>query len=56
MYKWMHSRAIIAGVLVDKYQDLAATGWPLTGEDIDRDVSNLLGGNFERFLAETPKA
>jgi hypothetical protein len=56
IYKWSHSRAIIAKVLVGKYQDLAAAGWPLNSEDIRRDVANLFGGNFERFLAETPKA
>ncbi|GAF74215.1 unnamed protein product, partial [marine sediment metagenome] len=56
LYKWTHSRAVIAKVLTDKYQDLAATGWQLKREDIKRDVANLFGGNFERFLADTPKA
>ena len=56
LYKWSHSRAVIAGVLVEKYRDLAATGWTVSSEDVQRDVANLLGGNFERFLAETPKA
>ncbi len=55
IYKWEHSRRIIASVLTDKYQDLAETGWYVTSEDIRRDVSNLFGGNFERFLAETPR-
>ncbi len=55
LYKWAHSREAIARVLVDKYRDLAATGWALSSEDIDRDVANLFGGNFERFLADTPK-
>ena len=27
IYKWQHSRRIIARVLVDKYSDLAQTGW-----------------------------
>ena len=55
LYKWTHSRATIAKVLIDKYQDLADTDWPVTTDDIERDVANLFGGNFERFLAETPK-
>lgn len=55
MYKWAHSRAVIAKVLTDKYVDLAATGWQVRSEDVARDVANLFGGNFERFLAETPK-
>jgi hypothetical protein len=50
IYKWSHSRRIIAEVLADKYEDLAATGWPVTEDDIARDVHDLLGGgNFERF-------
>jgi len=30
VYKWKHSRAILAKVLADKYEDLAATGWEPT--------------------------
>ena len=55
MYKWTHSRTVIARVLADKYSDLADTGWPVEEADVERDVGNLFGGNFERFLAETPK-
>ncbi len=55
LYKWTHSRRIIAKVLSDKYADLAATGWPVKSADIERDVRNLFGGNFQRFLAETPR-
>ncbi|HUU43862.1 MAG TPA: glucuronate isomerase [Planctomycetota bacterium] len=55
MYKWTHSRAVIAKVLIDKYRDLAATGWQVKPDEIERDVANLFGGNFERFLADTPK-
>jgi len=55
LYKWRHSRDIIAKVLTDKYRDLADTGWQVTSDDIKRDVANLLGGSFERFCAETPK-
>lgn len=49
LYKWDHSRRIIARVLVDKYADLAATGWEPTGAEIQRDVQDLFGGAFERF-------
>lgn len=51
IYKWSHSRRIIADVLADKYLDLAATGWMPTEEEIRRDVADLFGGNFERFCA-----
>ncbi len=50
VYKWKHSKALIADVLADKYEDLAATGWRVTREEIDRDVYRLFGGNFEEFL------
>lgn len=49
-YKWAHSRPIIAKVLGDKYEDLAATGWQPTREEIERDVHTLLGGAFETFI------
>ena len=51
IYKWDHSRQIIAQVLSEKYQDLIATGWPLTRKDVDRDVAALFGGEFQRFCA-----
>ncbi len=50
LYKWQHSRALIANVLTDKYLDLLQTGWTLTEEEIARDVKLLLGGNFWDFL------
>jgi hypothetical protein len=54
IYKWTHSRQIIGKVLKDKFADLAATGWNVTKEEIDRTAKEYLGGNFERFLAWTP--
>ncbi|MYF98596.1 glucuronate isomerase [Candidatus Poribacteria bacterium] len=50
IYKWKHSRQIIADVLLEKYQSLIDVGWSLTKSEIERDVNNLFGGNFERFL------
>lgn len=49
IYKWQHSRRIIAQVLVDKYTALAQTGWQVTPAEVQRDVMDLFGGNFERF-------
>ena len=49
IYKWQHSRRIIAQVLVDKYLTLAETGWQATRTEIERDVMDLFGGAFERF-------
>ena len=50
IYKWDHSREIIARVLVDKYVDLAATGWQPTEDEIRRDVRRLFHENFDQFL------
>jgi hypothetical protein len=49
IYKWTHSRAVIGDVLVEKYRDLADTGWITTKPEIERDVRNLFGGAFETF-------
>ncbi len=50
IYKWRHSREVITNVLVDKYADLARTGWEPTKVEIERDVALLFGGAFEKFL------
>jgi len=49
VYKWPHSRRIIAQVLIDKYSALAQTGWQVKRAEIERDVKDLFGGAFERF-------
>jgi len=49
VYKWQHSRRLIAQVLVDKYSDLSQTGWQVSRAEIERDVRDLFGGAFERF-------
>jgi hypothetical protein len=50
IYKWNHSRRILAKVLTDKYSDLAATGRRVTEEDIRRDARLFLSDNFTSFL------
>ncbi|HMB96824.1 MAG TPA: hypothetical protein VKK61_12350 [Tepidisphaeraceae bacterium] len=50
IYKWDHSRRIIAKVLSEKYADLLATGRRLTHSDIERDARLLLADNFTQFL------
>src|SRR5690606_18400159 len=50
LYKWHHSREIIARVLGDKYADLATTGWRVSEQEMVRDVRLLLHGNFRDFL------
>lgn len=50
IYKWDHSKQIIGKVLLDKYTDLLETGWQLTQDEIARDISDLFGGNFWKFI------
>jgi len=52
VYKWIHSRAIIGKVLAEKYADLSAAGWTVTEDEIHRDATDLLGGNFWRFVGK----
>jgi hypothetical protein len=52
LYKWDHSRKILANVLTDKYEDLADTGWSVSREEIERDVRLLLKDNFVNFLKQ----
>ena len=49
IYKWSHTRTILAGVLVDKYRELFLAGWRPSKQEIARDVRALLGGSFEEF-------
>jgi hypothetical protein len=42
IYKWDHSRRVIADVLSTKYADLAASGWNVTEGDVRRDVKLML--------------
>ena len=50
LYKWDHSRRILADVIADKYLDLQKTGWVVETEEVERDVKNLFGGNLDAFL------
>jgi hypothetical protein len=52
IYKWDHSRRIIAKVLADKYADLVATGYRVSEEQVRRDVANLLRDNYRRFVGK----
>jgi len=51
IYKWDHARQVIAKVLKDKFADIAATGWPVTREQVARTIADYFSGNFQSFLA-----
>jgi hypothetical protein len=52
VYKWPHTRAVVADVLADKYRLLFEAGWRPTEDEVRRDVRALFGGAFEEFLAK----
>jgi hypothetical protein len=49
VYKWQHSRHVIAKVLVEKYTELGQSGWQPTHAEVERDVKDLFGAAFEKF-------
>jgi hypothetical protein len=53
IYKWEHSRRIIADALFTAYSGIVETGWQVREEEIRRDVAMLFGGNFWSFLQRT---
>ena len=50
IYKWEHSRRVIAKVLVDKYADLTLSGYTVTAKLVQRDVASLLRDNYREFV------
>jgi len=49
LYKWDNTRRILAPILANTYKLLAASGRPITRDDIERDVTKLFRTNFERW-------
>ncbi len=50
IYKWSHTKKVVADVLAEKYRLLLEAGWRPTKDEIRRDVRALFGGAFEEFL------
>ena len=52
IYKWAHTRQVVADVLAGKYRLLFEAGWRPTRDEVAREVRAVLGGAFEEFLAK----
>ena len=50
IYKWTHSRRVIADVLFNQYMELTLDGFPLTPGHIQRDVTKMFSGNFQNLV------
>ncbi len=51
IYKWKHSRRVIADALFDAYEDLLADGRATTKQEIERDVNKLFSDNFKNWVS-----
>ncbi len=49
IYKWGHSRRVVAGALFEAYQQLAFDGRGVTRLEIERDVRRMFSENFASF-------
>ena len=50
IYKWGHSRRVIADALYEAYDALLRDGRAVTREEIERDAERLFEGNFSRWV------
>lgn len=55
LYKWKHSRTVIAGAMYESYARLLAAGRSITRGEIERDVTRLFSGNFNRTIGVAPR-
>jgi hypothetical protein len=46
IYKWQHSRRVIAASVYEAYEQLLGSGRAVTRQEIERDVTRMFSGNF----------
>jgi hypothetical protein len=50
VYKWEHSRRVVADALYEAYKSLLKDGRAVTSDEIERDAGLLLSDNFSRWV------
>ena len=50
IYKWQHSRRVIAAALCESYEQLLQSGRAVTRAEIERDVTRMFSGNFRAWV------
>jgi hypothetical protein len=50
IYKWQHSRRLIADALFESYAALWHDGRRVTRAEIERDAKKLFSGNFRKWI------
>jgi hypothetical protein len=54
IYKWRHSREVIAESLCETYEQLLHSGRAVTRQEIERDVTRMFSGNFREWVGGLP--
>ena len=54
IYKWRHSRAVLAASLYEMYERLRQSGRAVTRQEIERDVNRMFAGNFRGWVGLQP--
>jgi len=55
LYKWSHSRSVIANCLIEEYVKVMKSGWVMRRSEIRRDVQRLFGVSYEEFMKKSLK-
>jgi hypothetical protein len=50
IYKWRHSRLVVADALYDSYHRLLSDGRPIRRDEVARDVEKLFSGNLREWV------
>jgi hypothetical protein len=53
IYKWRHSRRVVAGALVESYERLLESGRAVTRAEVERDAARLFDRNFREWVARS---
>ena len=56
IYKWQHSRDVIAESLSESYERLLHSGRAVTRQEIVRDVTRMFSGNFIEWVGGLPNS
>jgi hypothetical protein len=53
LYKWPHSRGVIAAVITGEVEKMMISGWMPTRREIRRDIRRLFGTSYVEFMAKS---
>jgi hypothetical protein len=56
IYKWKHSRRVIAEALAESYERLLESGRAVTRGEVERDAARLFDGNFREWVRPAARA